>query len=183
MRRIGGHEQRGILEAGMKHTIIRAWILVLATSSALAQEPAEPVATPVTASAPGTEDWPALRAQVGAMRAQAQQMRAEAKAEHEAAGKTCWEKILVSSCLKDAKMTLREKEREAKRIEVEAGNLDRRIQAHEREVRAQRRIDEAPQRAAESAKRAEQFQLRQVEAEQRKTDKEADIERRQQRSR
>ncbi len=182
MRKMAGIGNPGILEAGMKQVmkVLRVLgilgLLAAAPGVALAQEVAD-----TAAAAPAvTEDWDALRAQAEKMRAQAKQLRNEAEAANAAAQKTCWEKFLVSSCLEDARQALRAAAREAKRIEVEAGQLSRRIKAHERELKQQRRIDEAPQRAAESARRAEQIRLKEAAAQQKAEEKQADIARRQQ---
>lgn len=174
MRKIGSYQQTGILEADMKHVMklwLTLWIAAALTGAALAQETAAPSAQ--------TEDWEALRTQVQEMRAQAKEMRAAATTRHSAEHAACWEKFLVSSCQDEAKKTLRASEREAKRLEVEAGRNERRIQAYEREVKKQRRIDEAPQRAAESARRGEQIRRKEAEATQRMEEKRADIARRQ----
>lgn len=164
----------GILEADMKHVTklgLTLWVLAALTGAALAQEIATPTAQ--------TDDWGAQRTQAETMRKQAQQMREEARNTNLAAQKACWDTFLVSSCIDDAKKTLRTSEREAKHLEVESSEIKRRIQAHDREVKMQRRIDEAPQRAAESAQRAEQIRLKEAEAARRMEEKQADIARRQ----
>jgi hypothetical protein len=183
MRKMAGIGESGILEAGMKQVMKVLWILGmwagLAASpcTVLAQEAAD---TTAAAAAPAAEDWDALRTQAEEMRVKAKQMRKEAEAANAAAQKICWEKFLVSSCLEDARQSMRATEREAKRLEVEAGQISRRIKAHEREVRQQRRIDEAPQRAAESVRRAEQIRLKEEQAQQKANQKQAEIVRRQQ---
>lgn len=178
----------------MKQVMKVLWLLGMlaglaaASDVVLAQEVTDtnPAAAAAAATAAATaaaapEDWGALRTQAEEMRAKAQQMRKEAEAANAAAQKTCWEKFLVSSCLEDARQALRAAGREAKRLEVEAGQISRRIKAHEREVRQQKRIEEAPQRAEESARRAEQIRLKEAAALQKAEDKQAEIARRQQR--
>jgi len=188
MRKIGSYRESGILEVGMKQVMKvlqvlgMLGLLAAAPGSVMAQEAAvADTATDTVATAPAvTEDWDALRTQVEEMRAKAKQMRKEAEAENAAAQKTCWEKFLVSSCLEDSRQSMRATQREAKRIEVEASQISRRIKAHEREVKQQKRIDAAPQRAAESARRAEQIRLKEAQAQQKAEQKQAEIARRQQ---
>jgi hypothetical protein len=182
MRKMAGIGESGILEAGMKQ--VMKVLQLLGMLAGLAAAPgvlmAQEVADTVAATPAAAEDWDALRAQAEEMRGKAKQMRNEAEAANTAAQKICWEKFLVSSCLEDARQSMRATEREAKRIEIEASQISRRIKAHEREVRQQRRIDEAPQRAAESARRAEQIRLKEEQAQQKAAQKQADITRRQQ---
>lgn len=83
-----------------------------------------------------------LRAQAQAMRERAKQLRGDAVMAHDAAQKICWEKFLVSDCLEQAKNNQREANREAKRLEVEAGRLERSVQSVERELRVKRRGEE-----------------------------------------
>ena len=150
MRKIGG-VQRSILEADMKYLIVLLWAMALPV---LAQ----------TAAPQSEEDWERARTQAEAMRAQADLMRSDAEKADIEAQRSCWQKFLVSSCLEDSKNTRRIIERDAKRIDVEAGRIERSIKVHERELKAQRRIDEAPQREADVARRTEEIRLKEAAA-------------------
>lgn len=86
-----------------------------------------------------TEDWDALREQARRMQAQAVRLRTESQQAHEKAERDCWKKFLVSDCQNDAKEALRAARREARRLEVEAGRIERRITEHERRERVARK--------------------------------------------
>lgn len=153
----------------MKRLIGLLWLLAL---PAFAQEAAG------TAAAPA-EDWEKLGAQVREMREQARQMRDAAQQTHAAAQQACWKKFLVSACLEDAKMAMREKEREAKALEIEAGHIERRIRLHEQEEKTARRDEELRARQGDIAERAEKIRRKEEEAARRQQEKQAEIERRQ----
>ncbi|MDX9994793.1 MAG: hypothetical protein RBS28_05660 [Rhodocyclaceae bacterium] len=86
-----------------------------------------------------TEDWDALREQARQMQAQASGLRTKSQQAHEKAERDCWKKFLVSDCQNDAKEALRAARQEAKRLEVEAGRIERRITEHERRERVARK--------------------------------------------
>lgn len=86
-----------------------------------------------------TEDWDALREQARQMQAQAARLRTESQQAHEKAERDCWKKFLVSDCQNDAKEALRAARQEARRLEVEAGRIERRITEHERRERVARK--------------------------------------------
>jgi len=125
--------------------IIRRWVnlAVMAVMAVVA----------VQAPAQTEADWEPLRVQAREMRQQSKQMLAAAKQRQEAEHKACWEKFLVSSCQEDAYRTMKEAEREAKRLDVEAGRIERRITQHEREERIARK---AANKQAEIERRSRQ---------------------------
>lgn len=126
--------------------------LVLALPLRAQDAPAEtaPPADPATAAG-----WDALGEQARQMQAQAARLRTESQQAHAAAERDCWKKFLVSDCLDDAKAALRTARQEARRLEVEAGRIERRITEHERRERVARKLAdkqaEITQRRADSA--------------------------------
>lgn len=153
----------------MKRLIGLLWLAAL---PALAQETAG-------AAPPPAEDWERLGTQVRELREQARQMRDAAQQAHAAEQQACWKKFLVSACLEEAKMAMREKEREAKALEIEAGRIDRRIRQHERGDRAARRDQELRDQQGDIAERTERIRRKEEEAARRQQEKRAEIERRQ----
>lgn len=123
----------------MKPLIVCMTLLTLTFALPLrAQEtPTEtaPPAEPATAA-----EWAALREQARQMQAQASRLRTESQQAHEKAERDCWKKFLVSDCQIDAKEALRAARQEAKRLEVEAGRIERRITEHERRERVARKL-------------------------------------------
>lgn len=120
----------------MKPLIFCLTLLTLTLPLRAQDVPAEttPPAEPQSAA-----EWNALRTQGQQMQARAGQLRTEAQQAHAAAERDCWKKFLVSACLEDARQAQRDAQREAKRLEVEAGRIERRITEHERRERVARK--------------------------------------------
>jgi outer membrane murein-binding lipoprotein Lpp len=150
----------------MKRLIGLLWLAAL---PAFAQE----------AGGAAAEDWERLGTQVRELREQARQLRDAAQQTHAAAQQACWKKFLVSACLEEARMALREKEREAKALEIEAGRIERRIRMHEREEKTVRREQELREQQGDIAERSERIRRKEEEAVRRQQEKQAEIERRQ----
>jgi hypothetical protein len=74
------------------------------------------------------------------MRELAKQRRAAAAAAHDAAQQSCWDRFLVADCLETAKKSLREANRDAKRLEVEAAQIERGVRSAQREQRVRQRM-------------------------------------------
>jgi cell division septum initiation protein DivIVA len=109
------------------------------------------LALPVLADTPPqepqtVEDWERLERQAEEMRAQAKQLRTDARKTHDETHQACWKKFLVSSCQDEARQALRAAEREARRLDVEAGRIERRVLAHAREERMAKRAAERERR-------------------------------------
>jgi hypothetical protein len=153
----------------MRRLIGLLWLAVL---PALAQEAGG------TAPAPA-EDWERLATQAREMRDQARQIHEAAQQTYAAAQQICWKKFLVSACLEEAKMAMRDKEREAKTLEIEAGRIERRIRLHEQQEKAARRDEDLRARQGDIAERAEKIRRKEEEAVRRQREKQAEIERRQ----
>jgi hypothetical protein len=132
----------------MKRSFFWLSMLLLALPLQAEETPAgaSPSAEPQSAA-----EWNALRAQGQQMQARAVQLRTDAQQAHAAAERDCWKKFLVSACLEDARQAQRDAQREAKRLEVEAGRIERRITEHERRERVARKQAE---READLAQRA-----------------------------
>lgn len=138
------------------------------------------LALPVSAqeAAPAPEDWESLRAQAREMRARAKEIRSEAERTFQAADAACLEKIFVSGCREDALQAKHASEREAKRIDIEAGRIERRVAAHDRELRLAKKAERLRERDARAAERAEQIRIEDEARRLRMEQKQAEIERR-----
>lgn len=93
------------------------------------------LALPVVAE----EDWNALRQEAKGLRSQAKQVRKEAKQTFESSNAACWQKVLVSSCMEDARQEKLKAERDAQQIDLQALAVERRVKAHDRELRQAKR--------------------------------------------
>lgn len=122
-------------------------MLVLPAMSAMAQDGTTPPAT----------DREQLRAQAAELRIRAQLMRTQADQTHADAEKYCREKLLVASCLDDARKARQEAERAIRRVELEAVDIDRRLRAHEYEAKLRRRAEQDREREIKAAERAEEI--------------------------
>jgi Tfp pilus assembly protein FimT len=107
-------------------------ILGLLALPAMAQEAVKP-----------DVDWEQLRAQATELRGRAKQMRTQADKTQTDADRLCREKLLVSSCLDDAKKARQEAERAIRRVELEAVEIDRRLRYHNHEVKLEQRRQKA----------------------------------------
>lgn len=110
-----------------------AVLLSLAALSALAQESAAP--TPAA-------ERERERARAQALRSEAQQQQQAARQTYAQAEKDCWNTFLVSDCQKQARLTWRRAEHEAKLLEAEARRIERRIAENERAARLAQRQSE-----------------------------------------
>lgn len=88
-------------------------------------------------------------AQVQAMRQRADDLRREAEARFAESNAACYSKFLVASCLHDAKQAHIKSWQEARRIDLQAGDL-------ERDLKRRLRADEEYQRAQREAEKREQ---------------------------
>lgn len=99
-----------------------------------------------------------------ALHEKADLMRQEAESKFTAENTACWQKFLVSSCQKDAKKTKTERLMEARRVESEAKEIDRKLRiakfAQDQATKAQ----EDPKRKADAAAQAEQARKEREEA-------------------
>jgi hypothetical protein len=138
----------------MKPPIVWLSLLILALPLQAEETPVTPAADPQTPA-----EWNALREQGQQMQAQAGRLRTEAQAAHATAERTCWKKFLVSDCLEDARQAQRDAEREARRLEVEAGRIERRITEHERRERIARKQAEKQAEIEQQAQRRQREQL------------------------
>lgn len=130
----------------MKHFIVFLAILAL---PAIAQDV-------VSAPSP-VEDWEQLRVQATELRSRAKQMRIQADKTRVDAETFCREKILVASCLDDAKKGRQEAERAIQRMELEALGMERRVRVHDHEVKLERRAERNRGQEIKAAERAEEI--------------------------
>lgn len=104
-----------------------------------------------------SEDWDQLRAQSTELRGRAKLMRTQADKTHADAKALCREKLLMSSCLDDARHARQEAERAIQRIERQAAEIDRRLRIHDHEVKLEQRAQKDRERDIEAAQRAEEI--------------------------
>lgn len=131
----------------MKHFLAILGLLALPAMSPMAQDGTPPPAT----------DGAQLRAQAAELRGRARLMRTQADQTHADAEKYCREKLLVASCLDDARKARQEAERAIRRVELEAVEIDRRLRVHEYEAKLRRRAEQDREREIKTAERAEEI--------------------------
>lgn len=132
----------------MKRFLAILGMLALPAISAMAQD---------DTTNPPAADREQLRAQATDLRSRAKQMRTQADQTHADAEKYCREKLLVASCLDDARKARQEAERAIRRVELEAVDIDRRLRAHDYEAKLQRRAAQDRERELKAAARAEEI--------------------------
>lgn len=131
----------------MKHFLAILGMLALPAMSPMAQDDTAPPAT----------DRDQLRAQAAELRGRAKLMRTQADQTHADADRLCHERLLVASCLDDARKARQEAERAIRRVELEAVEIDRRLRVHEYEAKLRRRADQDREREIQAAARAEEI--------------------------
>ena len=89
-----------------------------------------------------------------ARRARAQVVRREAEDEFRRSEAQCYDKIMVSSCIGEAKQERLRKTLEARQLEVSADRLEREVKLRENAQREAQHADESPQREAAAAEAA-----------------------------
>lgn len=105
-----------------------------------------------------------LEAQVKAMKAEAEDIRAGAEQQFIADEKVCWQKVLVTACIDEAKARRVTVIQKARAIEVQANTLQREVNNRVLATREARRAAEAPTRAAEQQAEAERYRAEQAKA-------------------
>jgi len=110
-------------------------------------------------------DWEQLRAQAASLRERAELMRAAADETRATTERACQGKLLVAGCMEDAHTTHQEAGRSARRIELEAIEIDKRLRRHDYEAKLQKRAEKNRENAIKAAERAEK--IRQDEEERR----------------
>ena len=131
-------------------------------------------------TAPGAEDWEMLRTQARELRSKTKQMRTESKAAVQVANKICWEKVLVSSCMEEAKNANQKVESEARQIDLEALAIERRIAAHDLAVKQAKKQDKQQKREEKAAQKAAALREEDAARERKEAERHAKEERRQQ---
>lgn len=131
----------------MKHFLAILGMLALPAMSSMAQDGATPP----------TADGERLRAQAAELRSRAKLMRTQADQTHADAEKYCREKLLVASCLDDARKARQEAERAIRRVELEAVDIDRRLRVQAYEAKLRRRAEQDREREIQAAARAEEI--------------------------
>lgn len=131
----------------MKHFLAILGMLALPAKSPMAQDGTTPPAT----------DGAQLRAQAAELRGRARLMRTQADQTHADAEGYCQGKLLVSSCLDDARKARQEAERAIRRVELEAVEIDRRLRVQEYEAKLRRRAEQDREREIQAAARAEEI--------------------------
>ncbi len=91
------------------------------------------------------------------LNAEASSMKKEADARQKATNEACYKKFLVSSCLEDAAKVHTQSVREAKRKELEAGELERDVKRREMAVKDAKKAADAPKREADQKAQGEAF--------------------------
>jgi lipopolysaccharide export LptBFGC system permease protein LptF len=97
------------------------------------------------------------------LNAEASSMKKEADARQKAANEVCYKKFLVSSCLEDAAKTHTQSVREAKRKELEAGELERDVKRRDMAVKDTKKAVEAPKREADQKAQGEAYRAEEAQ--------------------
>lgn len=117
----------------MKHTaaLLAAALLGLPSASQAAND--EPP--------PAIQDKAARQAEARRLHEQADGIRRDAEARHTEQEKTCWQKILVTSCMDEAMRALREEKARARELDRQAREIERDLRRREVAERQARRAE------------------------------------------
>jgi hypothetical protein len=91
-------------------------------------------------------------------------MRQDAESKFTEENNACWLKFLVSSCQKDAQKTKTARLMEARVVEKEAREIDRKVRISNFAEHQATKAAEAPQKAADAAEQAEKNRKEREEA-------------------
>jgi hypothetical protein len=122
------------------------------------------VAPPIDAPILSPDEKRLLEDRSKALHEKADLMRQEAETKFAEENSACWQKFLVSSCQKDAKKTKNERLVEARRVEQEAKEIDRKLRTSNFAEHQRTKEAEAPQKAADAAEQAEKNRKEREEA-------------------
>lgn len=153
--------------AGLKYLIVWVALTGVCLGAARAEE------------ALSADELAQLKTQARSLRQQAKQMRADAKKELLAAQQECWKRTLVSGCQADAKDVQRRVEREAQKVDLDALQIERRIDAWKRADRQAKKAEKERKEQEKAVKRAAQIK-QEGEDRQRKLEKDEAKERQRQ---
>lgn len=163
-------------------TLHKASLLALALAASFATGIAIADDPPQSASgfaplAPGERER--LLDDAKARRARAQALRSEAEEEFRRTEAACYDRIMVSGCISDAKKERLRKTLEARQLDVGADRLQREVKLRENAQREAQGVEDSPEReaaAAEAAARdSEEAQARAAEQAKREAEREREL--------
>jgi colicin import membrane protein len=158
---------------------VLAGLIALSASAPARAEPETPDTTPATAKAPITrEERTQLHDTANELKAQARDMRQAAQVEHDSAMGACWDRTLVSRCIEQADERLRTATAAARKLELQAGDIERDVRTREartRRAEKQRAAEERRNKSIEvnatTREQAEQDRAQEAEARARKDER------------
>ncbi|MBK7662514.1 MAG: hypothetical protein IPJ21_03000 [Sterolibacteriaceae bacterium] len=144
---------------------------VFATSIVIAADPPPKVST-FAPLAPGERER--LLEDARARNARAQALRSEADDEFRRREAACYDKVMVSGCIGDAKQERLRKTLEARQLDVSADRLQREVRLRENAQREAQSADKLPENEA-AARSSEEAQMRATEQAERDAERERDL--------
>jgi hypothetical protein len=121
---------------------------------------APPIDTPILSA----DEKQMLEGRAQALHEKANLMRQDAENRFAEENNACWQKFLVSGCQKDAQKTKTARLMEARSVEREAREIDRKVRISNFAEHQATKAAEAPQKAADAAEQAEKNRKEREEA-------------------
>jgi hypothetical protein len=122
------------------------------------------VPPPIDAPILSADEKQMLEGRAKALHEKADLMRQDAESKFTEENNACWQKFLVSSCQKDAQKTKTARLMEARVVEKEAREIDRKVRISNFAEHQATKAAEAPQKAADAAEQAEKNRKEREEA-------------------
>lgn len=97
------------------------------------------------------------------LKAEASRLQKEADARKTAADEVCYKKFLVSSCLDEAHKAHIKASREAKRLDLEGGEIERDVKRRDVAVKDAKRTHDAPLKAADQKAKGEAYRTEEAD--------------------
>lgn len=135
----------------MQHYITMGCALLLALVMGV------PVARAAEETATSAAEPEHLRVQANELRSRAKWMRTQADKTQADAEMLCRDKLLMASCLDDARKARQEAERAILRVEREAAELERRHRYQARAAKLAQRVEKDHEQAVKAAERAQEI--------------------------
>ncbi|MBI4989205.1 MAG: hypothetical protein HZC23_10330 [Rhodocyclales bacterium] len=144
-------------------------LICLFAHAARAEAPAVETITP--------QERQQLLDQTKSLKSESSKLQSAAQQKRKEADVACWKKTLVSSCLSDAKREYLDSMAAARKLDVEAKQIERQVRERDRVTRRARQAEEAPKKQAATEKKVAKAKEQGAAQQQQREEKAAERER------
>jgi len=144
----------------MKRLLIPLFCLFAHPAWAQTPAPAPAIITP--------QERQQLLDRADALKAESSALLDAAEKKHKDAEPACWKKTLVSACMNDARKEYIDSKAAARKLDVEAGRIERQVRERDRVTKRAKEAEEAPMKRAETEKKIAAEKTRAAEQQQKR---------------